>query len=81
MPNPLGMEKIMRLIPSIPIGTKLYLRKGAVPGARLREFRFKGPGEKGRVLLAPEPATYEWEAKIENIDWERYLAENPPAAQ
>ncbi len=78
MAKPIDIQEIMNLIPVIPIGTKLHLREGALPGAKLREFKFKGPGAKGRVRLAPETGTYEWESKIECIDWERYLEENPP---
>ncbi len=77
----LDIQEIRSLIPSIPIGVKLHLRQGVLPAAKLREFRFKGQGEKGGVKLAPETATYIWEANVEYIDWERYLEENPESAK
>jgi hypothetical protein len=77
MGKPINIQEIMNLIPLIPIGTKLHLRQDAIPAAKLRDFRFKGAGEKGKVILAPEMGTYEWQAKIEYVDWEKYLEENP----
>jgi hypothetical protein len=81
MAKPIDIQAIINLIPSIPIGTKLFLRKGALPAANLREFRFKSSGEKGRIILSPETGIYDWETNIEYIDWERYLEENPQAAE
>ncbi len=81
MRTPLVSSKIMKLIPSIPIGTILNLREDAVPAANLRTFRFAGPGNQGRISLKPESGGYVWQARIEFIDWERLLEGNPHLAE
>ncbi len=81
MGKPIDVQKIIKLLPSIPIGTKLFLRKDALPEAKLREFRFEGQGKDHNILLIPESNEYDWEAKIEMIDWERFLEENPNLAE
>lgn len=81
MAKPIDIQKIKDLIPSIPIGTQLYLREDAVPAAKLRKFRFEGLANEGKVLLSPESGDYEWQAKIEFIDWERFLEGRPHLAE
>jgi hypothetical protein len=81
MGKTIDIQKILNLIPSIPIGTKLYLREDAVPAAKLRKFTFGGLGTNEKILLTPESGEYEWQARIEFIDWERFLEVNPHLAE
>jgi hypothetical protein len=70
-----GADKLKALIQSIPLNEKLRLRDDVLPRARKREWLFKGIGEGDgeTILLAPELEEYVWEAKIDYIDWEKYL--------
>ena len=73
------MEK--GVLNSISPGEKLRLRDDALPHGKIREWMFKGVEKDGIVLLAHEIDEYIWEAKIDNIDWEKYRKElgQPPS--
>jgi hypothetical protein len=70
-----GTQELRALIHSIPLNEKLRLRDDVLPRARKREWVFKGlgDGDGETILLAPELEEYVWEAKIDYIDWEKYL--------
>jgi hypothetical protein len=60
-------------INSIGINENLRLRDDVMSHAKKREWIFKGiGGTKDTILLAPPTEDYEWEARIEYIDWNEY---------
>lgn len=77
MAKPVDIRKIKDLIPFIPIGTSIFLRKDAIPEAKIKEFTFQGVGNEGKICLEHDSGEYVWEAEIDLIDWERFLKENP----
>ncbi len=68
-----GTKDLKEVIHSIPLNERLRLRDDVLPRARKREWFFKGLGDGETILLAPELEEYVWEAKIDYIDWEKYL--------
>ncbi len=81
MGKAIDIRRIMDLIPNIPIGAQVYLREDAVPAAKLRKFTFGGLGKDEKILLRPESGEYEWLARIDFIDWERFLKAHPHLAE
>ncbi len=74
MPKPTrNSQQVDAFLKSIPENVKLRLRDDALPGAKIREFLFKGIGENGKVLLAPAFEDYTWEGNFDDIDWEEYM--------
>jgi hypothetical protein len=71
MNEDIDIQGILKLIASIPKGTKLFLRDGVLPGLKLRDFIFEGMGKNGKILLKSEFGGYVWQGKIEVINWER----------
>ncbi len=57
---------------SLPVNENLRLRDDVMSYAKIREWVFKGRGQKNTILLSPPTEEYEWEAKIEDIDWNEY---------
>ena len=73
MPQVLKSEKSAPLIHSLGINENLRLRDDVMSHAKKREWIFKGiGGKKNTILLAPPTEDYEWEARIEDIDWNEY---------
>ncbi len=80
MEKRVDLQKILELIPSIPKGTRLFLREGAMPGLKLRDFQFEGMEKNGKILLKSEVGGYFWHGKIDVINWQRFLEENTALA-